>query len=497
MRVAFVAAEVAPFAKTGGLADVAGALPAYLSREGHDVRVFMPLHAKIDTAKYPTLAVEFLQGIPIHLGAHFFRFSVRTAKLPNESRLPPESGGDVDVYFIDCPALFDRPGIYTGEWDEHLRFALFSRAVLMSCQHMGWSPEILHCNDWHTALLPLYLRTLFSWDHLFAHTRTVLSLHNVAYQGVFPADVVGNLGLAEWRWLLYQDDLDRGLINFLKTGLLYADVIVPVSITYAKEIQTDALGMGLQQVLRARANSIVGIVNGVDYGVWDPQHDPYLTQQYTAGNVREGKKANRQTLMREIGLGDDAAAPLIAVVSRLTSQKGFDLIFDPMAEALRYLNIRFLALGSGEQSLEARFFDLQRTFPHKCWFFRGYHEKLAHRIEAAADIFLMPSRFEPCGLNQMYSLKYGAVPLVRKTGGLADTVELVDPKQGEGTGIVFDHYDKPGFTWALRTALQLFQNRALFEQVQRNGMAMDFSWDRQGAEYTRLYQALVGQGDPS
>jgi starch synthase len=490
LKIAFVAAEVAPYAKTGGLADVAGALPAYVAEPGsdqpNDVRIFMPLHKKIDAFKYPTVPVDFLQNVPIHLGQHFFRFSLRTAKLP---------GSAVDVYFVECPALFDRPGIYTGEWDEHLRFGLFSRAVLMSCQHMGWGPDILHCNDWHTALVPLYLRTLFSWDHLFAKTRTILTLHNMAYQGVFPADVIANLGFAEWRSLLYQEDLDRGFINFLKTGLLYADVITAVSVTYAKEIQTEAFGMGLDHVLRARSASVVGIVNGVDYGVWNPTSDPYLVRQYGSDDLREGKRANRQALMKEIGLGDEPGVPLLAVVSRLTAQKGFDLVFEPLAEALRYLNIRLIVLGSGEPALESRFFDLQRTFPHKCWFFRGYHERLAHAIEAAADIFLMPSRFEPCGLNQMYSLKYGTVPVVRKTGGLADTVELVDPLRGTGTGIVFEHYDEPAFTWALKSSLQLFQHRSLFERVQRNGMAQDFSWERQSAEYLRLYRALLGQGE--
>lgn len=514
LKIAFVAAEVAPYAKTGGLADVAGALPAFLGSvaEGHDVRLFMPLHAKIDAKKYPTVPVDFLQNMPIHLGQNFFRFSVRTAKLPGTVVAPAAGDGDgegpgedegatghpgVDVYFIDCPALFDRPGIYTGEWDEHLRFGLLSRAVLMCCQHMGWGPDILHCNDWHTALLPLYLRTLFSWDHLFARTRTVLTLHNVAYQGIFPADVVGNLGFAEWRWLLYQEDLDRGIFSFLKTGLLYADVITAVSVTYAREIQTDALGMGLQQVLRARSEKVVGIVNGVDYSIWNPGSDPYLVRRYGPEDVREGKRENRAALMQRIGLGDDPAAPLLAVVSRLTAQKGFDLVFEPLSEALRYLNLRLIVLGSGEPELEARFFDLQRTYPHKSWFFRGYHEELAHQIEAAADIFLMPSRFEPCGLNQMYSLKYGAMPLVRKTGGLADTVELVDPEFGTGTGIVFEHYDVPAFTWALKSALQVFQNRSLFTRVQRNGMAQDFSWERQGAEYVRLYRRLLGQGDVS
>ncbi len=362
---------------------------------------------------------------------------------------------------------------------------------------MGWGPDIVHCNDWHTALLPLYLRTLFSWDHLFAGTRTVLTLHNVAYQGVFPAaDVVTNLGFAEWRWLLYQEDLDRGILNFLKTGLLYADVITAVSITYAREIQSDAFGMGLQHVLRARSTSILGIVNGVDYSVWNPASDPYLVRQYGSDDVREGKRANRAALMTRDRPGRRPSAPLLAVVSRLTAQKGFDLVFEPLAEALRYLNIRLIVLGSGEAELEARFFDLQRTYPHKCWFFRGYHERLAHQIEAAADIFLMPSRFEPCGLNQMYSLKYGAMPLVRKTGGLADTVELVDPEFGTGTGIVFEHYDAPAFTWALKSALQVFHNRSLFARVQRNGMAQDFSWERQGAEYIRLYRTLLGQDQP-
>ena len=492
LRIAFAAAEVAPYAKTGGLADVAGALPAYLGRD-HDVRVFLPLHSKIDTNKYPSVPVQFLQHVPIHLGSHFFRFSVRTAELPGTR----ERGQPVDVYFIDCPALFDRPGIYTGEWDEHLRFGLFSRAVLMCCQHMGWAPDILHCNDWHTALLPLYLRTLFSWDRLFARTRTVLTLHNVAYQGIFPADVVGNLGFAEWSWLLYQEDLERGIVNFLKTGILYADVVTAVSRTYAREIRGETFGHGLQHVLRARAGSLVGIVNGVDYEVWDPRHDPYLPVHYSSDDVREGKRANRQALLREIGLGDDPGAPLLAIVSRLTGQKGFDLVFEPLAEALRYLNIRLIVLGSGEPGLEARFFDLQRTFPHKCWFFRGYHERLAHLIEAAADIFIMPSRFEPCGLNQMYSLKYGAMPIVRKTGGLADTVELVDPQRGTGTGVVFEHYDVPAFTWALRSALQIFQNRPLFTRVQKNGMAQDFSWERQGAEYIRLYETLLGSGEAS
>jgi starch synthase len=482
MRICFAAAEVAPFAKTGGLADVAGALPVQLAKDGHDVRLFMPLHAKIDQSKYPLHPVQFLQHIPLQLGSHGFHFSVYTTRMP---------GADLDVYFISCPQLFHREGIYTGEWDEHLRFALFARAILESCQRMGFAPEIVHCNDWHTALLPLYLRTLYSWDRLFHGTKTVLTIHNIAYQGVFPAEVIANLGLWDVRFLLYQEDLERGFINFMKTGLLYADAITAVSKTYAQEIQGDTFGAGLQTVLRSRSNSVQGIVNGVDYDVWNPATDALIDQTYDVDTVAEGKAANRRALLKEIGLRDDPRAPVLAVVSRLTAQKGFDLIFEPMAEALRYLNVRFLALGSGEPELEARFHQLHRAFPQRMWFYRGYNEKLAHRLEAAADIFVMPSRFEPCGLNQMYSLKYGAVPIVRKTGGLADTVKLYDPDTGQGTGIVFDSYDVPGFTWALRTALTLFKDRPTWERIRRNGMLEDYSWKKQSAEYEKLYRRLA------
>lgn len=488
MRIAFAAAEVAPYAKTGGLADVAGALPLELGRRGHDVRVFMPLHGKIDQQKYPTVPVDFLQNVWIALGPHAFAFSVRTARMPGQEG----SAQPVDIYFIDCPQLFHRPGIYSGDWDEHLRFSLFARAVLESCQRMGWGPDILHCNDWHTALLPIYLRTLYAWDRLFAPTRTVLTLHNIAYQGVFPADVVGNLGLAEYRWLLYQQDLERGIFNFLRTGLLYANVVTAVSKTYAREIQTEAFGNGMEALLRARSESVVGIVNGVDYSVWNPASDPYLQHHFTAETVAEGKAANRAQLMQEIRLEDDPTAPLVSVVSRMTAQKGFDLIFEPLGEALRFLNLRLVVLGSGDPGLEMRFQELRHRFPDKVWFYRGFHERLAHLIEAASDIFLMPSLFEPCGLNQMYSLRYGAVPIVRKTGGLADTVQLFDPKTGEGTGIVFDHYDVTGFAWALKTALVLFKDKRAFARMRANGMAQDFSWERQGAEYVHLYHRLLG-----
>ncbi len=480
--ICFAASEVAPFAKTGGLADVAGALPVHLEAQGHDVRVFMPFHAQVDTEARHFVKVDFLRDLTMHLGSHTFTWSVSVAHPP---------GSDVGVYFVDCPELFHRSKIYTGEREEHLRFALFCRAVVECCQRMGWSPDVFHLNDWHTALVPLYLRTLYGWDRLFHRTKTVLTIHNIAFQGIFPADTIGNLGLSDHRHLLYQEDLAAGAVNLLKTGILYADAITTVSPTYAREIQTPAYGEGLDPLLRERSGSVVGIVNGVDYGVWSPETDPLIPHRYGVDDVAEGKARNQEHLLTAVGLSHDESAPALGIVSRMTAQKGFDLVFEPLAQALAHLDLRLVVLGTGETRYVERFAGLQRSFPQKVCYYRGYSEELAHLIEAGCDVFLMPSRFEPCGLNQMYSLRYGTVPIVRRTGGLADTVELWDPDTGEGTGFVFDHFDVQGFAWALKAALVTYRDRAAWERLRRNGMAKDFSWQRQGAEYEKLYRTLT------
>ena len=482
MNICFVAAEVAPFAKTGGLADVSSALPAQLKRDGHDVRIFMPLYSKIRLDSSPT-PVDFLHHVPVALGDQVFHYSVFTTRLP---------GTEVDVYLIGCPPLFDRDGIYTGGWDDHLRFAMLSQAALKCCQHMGWAPDIVHANDWHTALVPIYLKTLFAWDrNIFGRAKSVLTIHNIAYQGKFPADVVHNLGLEPYRWLLHQDHLAEGWVGFLETGILHADVVTTVSRTYAQEIQTAAFGNGLEGLLRQRSETVTGIVNGVDYSVWSPQSDSTLPWNYGIDDVAEGKAECKRFLLEQLGLPPAPSAPVLGIVSRLTAQKGFELIFDGLTQALRYLDLRVTVLGSGERSLEERFQWLQNSFPDKVCFYRGYNEELAHLIEAGADIFLMPSLFEPCGLNQMYSLKYGTVPIVRRTGGLADTVQLFDPRTRQGTGVVFDHYDSTGFAWALKTALELYQDPELWDRLRRNGMEQDYSWARQGAIYQDLYRSLI------
>ncbi len=482
LKICLAASEAVPYAKTGGLADVAGALTSFLGRSGQDVRFFMPLYRQLEVAGRSLVPVDFLQGVSLSLGGRHIGFSVFTDSTSSDG---------AQRYFIDCPALFQRASLYTEDSDEHLRFAFLSRAILECCQRMAWAPDVIHCNDWHTALIPLYLRQLYSWDRLFSQTRTLLTIHNIGYQGVFSAKTLSDLELDGRLDLLYQEDLAAGRINFLKTGVLYAHALSTVSRTYAKEIQTSDYGMGLEGLLRARSEVLVGIVNGVDYEEWNPEADKRIPHNFSVDDL-SGKLKNKLHLMESLGLPFDEKAPVLGLVSRLTVQKGLDLLFEPLPEMLAWRNVRLVILGSGEQKYESFFHRLQSTFPEKVCYYRGYSEDLAHLIEAGSDIFLMPSRYEPCGLNQMYSLRYGTVPIVRRTGGLADTVELFDPSSGQGTGFVFDHYSPDGLRWALGAALDAWKDADSWRQLMRNGMEKDFSWEVQGQEYLELYRRLRG-----
>jgi starch synthase len=359
---------------------------------------------------------------------------------------------------------------------------------------MGWGPQIFHCHDWHTSLLPIYLQTVYSWDRLFESSRTVLTLHNLGFQGVFPSQALADLDLQDHANLFYQEDLQAGRINFLKTGLLYASVITTVSQTYASEIQTSEQGMGLEGLLRQRRDSLIGIVNGVDYEEWSPDRDPLIPHTFSVDTL-DGKRRNKRALLERMKLDPDLETPLLAIVSRLTSQKGFDLLFDTLPPALASGRARLVALGSGEERYAEFLQWLQSTFPGRAAFHRGYSNELAHLIEAGADIFLMPSRYEPCGLNQMYSLRYGTVPIVRKTGGLADTVQSYHPELDMGTGFVFEHFTPTGMGWALDLALRTFRDKPEeWRKMQRRGMEQDFSWNRQGRVYEQLYDKILGHG---
>ena len=440
----------------------------------------MPRYSQVDSLAQTIEPVADLQDLSMRIGPWDITYSIDTTTLA-DSTLP--------IYLLRCPALYDRAAIYTDDDDEHLRFVLLTRAAIELCQRLRFSPHIFHSHDWHTALTPLYLRTVYAWDTLFAKTKTVHTIHNIGYQGVFPAAVLPDLGVGDGAELLHQDDLSAGRINFMKTGVLHADLITTVSPTYAREIQGGEYGMGLDDLLRQRSDTVVGIQNGVDYGEWNPKTDVLIPARYSLEDLT-GKAECKRQLMDELSLSSGQEQPLIGIVTRLVSQKGIELIESVVPRLLTQRNFSLAVLGSGESRYEHFFGELQLSFRDRVCYYRGYNNKLAHWIEAGADLFLMPSLYEPCGLNQMYSLIYGTVPIVRHTGGLADSVQQIDPDAATGTGILFRDYSDAGLEWAINTALNLHGNRVLWEKIIHNGMSKDFSWDHQGERYVELFRRL-------
>lgn len=479
MNILFVTSEMAPYAKTGGLGDVTGALPRYLRSLGHDVRVFLPLYDRLDrpVARLDTYKAPF----QVRLGVHTYEVALRV------------SDAAPGIYFVDCPALYHRGRIYTQDHDEHRRFLALTWAALMGAQLQGFAPDVIHCHDWQAALLPLTLKAAFGWDRLFARTRTLLTIHNLGYQGSFGAHTLDDTNLRPSAHLFHQDLLHRpggGRINYLLHGLLYADGVTTVSPNYAREIQTPAHGVGLDGILRARQSTVMGVLNGIDPEEWSPDRDPHLPHPYSAQSL-DGKAQNRRALLQRMGLPAVAGVPLLGVVSRLVYQKGLDLLCDVAPEMLARGQIQLVVLGSGEGNLEGRFAELQHRFPKQVSFHRGFSNPLAHLIEAGADVFVMPSRYEPCGLNQMYSLRYGTVPVVHRTGGLADTVAPYDPRNDSGTGFLFEHHDAAGLRWALHAAVSTWHQPAAWRRLMLRGMAQDFSWDRSAAIYSAIYERLA------
>jgi starch synthase len=481
LKVLFVTAEAAPFAKTGGLADVSFSLPLALAALGHDVRVILPLYPRIREQAEGLAPLEGPGRIVIPSARHAFECGTFHAKFP---------GTTLDAFFIDCPALFDRGAIYTEDTDEHLRFTVLTRAAIELAQRWQWAPDIAHAHDWHTALLPLYLRTTYAWDRLFERTKSLLTIHNLGHQGVFSAHVLADLGLGEGSKLLHQEDLKAGRINFLKTGLLHADKLSTVSPTYASEIQTPAFGFGLDELLRARRTDLHGILNGIDTDAWNPRTDPHLIARYSEKSLYR-KEKNKQALLESVGLPYEKGVPVLGIVSRLSHQKGIELLEGALPRLLAERDVRFVALGSGEPRYEGFLEGLSHAFPGKARLWRGFNERLAHLIEAGSDMFLMPSLYEPCGLNQMYSQRYGTPPVARKTGGLADTIEHFDRATGRGTGFLFEHFTATGLEWAIGAALEAYADPKAWGQVVRNGMAAEFGWEIEAPRYVELYQSMV------
>jgi starch synthase len=482
LRICFIASEAMPLAKTGGLADVAGALIRNLHGAGHDVRAFMPLYGQLDHRGVDIVPVPSLQGITVRLGPHDLSFDVHAARLP---------GSGATIHLVDAPAFFHRAHLYTTDADEHLRFILLTHAALLCCQRMAFAPQILHCNDWHTGFAPLLVKTTYAWDRLFHGTRSLMSIHNLAYQGVFGAHLATDTGLGDAVHLLDAGERAAGRVNPLREGIAHAHALSTVSPTYAREIQTPQFGYGLDELLRARAGVLTGILNGIDATEWNPAADPLLPLHFDATKL-ESKAALKRTFAHQRGLTlpPRRRTPLVGMISRLTPQKGFDLVMQVLPQLLARRHFVCAMLGSGEARYEDFFRQLAAAYPERFSFHAGYSEELAHWIEAASDIFLMPSLYEPCGLNQMYSQRYGTIPVVRRTGGLADSVQHFDPASGTGTGVVFNDYDTGAVTWGLETALDWYGRKPLWQRIVANAMAQDFSWERRVGEYLALYERM-------
>ena len=484
MNILFVSSEVAPFGKTGGLGDVASALPRVLGARGHDVRVVMPMYQRVQTADRSFENV--VRDAVVVLGGTRYVFSIFTAPLPNSS---------VPVYFVRCSGLYDRPGIYTQDPDEHVRFALLNWAALVLAQRLAFRPDIVHCNDWQTALLPLILKTAFGWDRLFSGARTILTIHNIGHQGTMAARAISEVGLGNEASWFHQDHLREDRINPMLTGILYANAITTVSPTYAREIQRPEHGVGLDAFLRQRREVVFGILNGIDEGEWNPETDTRITKTYSVDDL-DGKEENKKALLEAGGLPYHPRIPVIGVVSRLAWQKGFDLCMKVLPRLLGNRAVQLVVLGTGEPQYEKFFQGLAYQFPKQVAYKRGFSEPLAHQIEAGSDMFLMPSRYEPCGLNQMYSLKYGTPPIVHRTGGLADTVFHFDPSRGNGNGFSFDNFDENGLTYGLVEALKAWgsgdgASRERWRELQRNGMRMKLGWDERVTAYEQVYRMVA------
>jgi starch synthase len=475
MDVLFVASEVAPFSKTGGLGDVTGALPRALAARGHRVVVVTPRHGTVDPGKHRLEPLPF----PIQAGGQAGALWVARGPAP--------------VFFLEHERYFGhRRGIYSEPSHEYgdnaQRFAFFTRAALALPRLIGFAPHIVHLHDWQTALGAWMLRHELADEPWARAARSVFTIHNLAYQGIFPKETVPAVGLP-WSTFRYDSMELHDRLNFMKGGLTYADALTTVSPTYAREILDREHGEGLEPVLRHRAASLYGILNGIDPAEWDPARDPHLPAHYSAGHLA-GKVRCKAALQRDLGLPVLPEVPLVVNVGRLVDQKGIDIVL-PMLPAILAQDVQVAMLGTGRPDWERALAQLAAQRPDRMRISTEFDEGLAHRLEAGGDVFLMPSRFEPCGLNQMYSLRYGTVPVVRAVGGLEDTVEDFDGK-GRGTGFKFRDYSPRAALTALRRALDVYRDRPAWSGLMARGMAQNFSWDESAQRYEALYRRLVG-----
>jgi len=483
LNILMVASEMTPFIKTGGLADVVGALPKALARRGHNVMVVLPKYRDIKLSGH--IAEEFHAPMGVWMGGEEEWCSVHRT-----------FSDEVPVYFIEHNVYFNREGLYNDKamndyTDNPRRFAFLSRAALQLCMDRGWDIDIAHVNDWQTALVPAYLK-IWNWHNTpLENCASLLTIHNLAYQGVYPADDYPYLALGWDNFVPYKFEY-YGAMNYLQGGIYYADMVTTVSPTYAEDVSTPHLGNGLDANLRAKGDRFGGILNGVDYDVWSPETDRYLPENYSVYH-REGKRICKRYLQNIFGLNPDNNVALLGVVGRFTEQKGYNLLAEVLEPVINNMHVQFVILGTGDRNLENFYNAMAHRYPDRVGAHIGFSEELAHQIEAGCDFFLMPSRFEPCGLNQIYSLRYGTLPVVRATGGLNDTVENYNEYTGDGTGFKFRDFSPESLYYTIGWAVSTYYDRRdHMEFLIRNAMSQRFSWDMSAARYEYAYFRALG-----
>jgi starch synthase len=480
LKILFASPEVYPFAKTGGLGDVSSALPLALKQQGHDVRVILPKYRSVSQTKRSTQPMGLTVAVPIGP-------EVKHGEL-HEGRL----NRTVPVYFVGQDDYFDREEFYgdaEGEFPDNAeRFIFFDRAVLEACKVLDFQPDIIHCNDWQTGLVPCYLKTTFAGDPFFENTRSVFSIHNLGYQGNFDERYFP-LAHLPWKVFTLEGIEFYGFFSFMKAGLVYGDLLTTVSKTYSKEILTPENGFHMDGVLRQYQSKLSGILNGADYGEWDPQTDSNIKTRYGPKSL-QGKQECKKSLARKLSLKLDEQTPLICMVTRLSPQKGIDLLVQSFVE-LMVQDAALVILGSGEERYETFLNEQNENYPKRFRYINGFDEKLAHQIIAGSDLLLMPSQYEPCGLTQMYALRYGTVPVVRRVGGLADTIKAFQSGKKQGTGFLFKPSEADEWVPLLQKALALYPKKKVWRSLMLNGMKQDFSWEKAAKEYVRLYRRAL------
>jgi starch synthase len=482
LKVLFLSSEVMPFAKTGGLADVAGSLPIALKRAGVDVRLVMPFYRTIKEGAYENHMA--IKDIEIPFGESILKANIFETLL----------GVDIPVYLVEREDMFDRPNLYgnsKGDYYDNLeRFSFFAHAALRLSQDLGFVPDIVHCHDWQTGIVPVLLKGPYKTSGVFSGTASLFTIHNMGYQGIFPKEKLPITGLPVTSFFHPEGVEYWGKISLLKAGIVYSDAITTVSPTYAREIQTPEYGMGMEGILKRRSRFLYGILNGADYNEWDPARDDYLASHYSKKSI-SGKIICKEALIKEMGLDLSLKGlPLLGLISRLDGQKGLDILVKTLDDILD-LDVGLVVLGSGDEGIQNTVSEAADRHHSRMGIYIGFNDPLAHRIMAGTDILLIPSRYEPCGLTQMYALRYGTVPVVRATGGLNDTVEPFDEKTGKGNGFKFGPYEAEALGNEIKRAIRLFKDKKVWKKLMVNGMKANFSWDSSAKAYIDIYKSII------